>query len=452
MSLSTLDLHQSLLVKNAEVNSVVMDVRCKRGIIAQRAQSLKPLERELVIDANSCALIPSLHDHHLHLLSLATSQSSVKCGPPEVETLAELRKTLSNGSNGNWVRGVGYHESVAGDLDRKTLDAICQQRPVRIQHRSGRLWILNTLALERLGLDSKGSGQLFRMDEHLRTKIPRSEFLSWEVKNVCKQLLSMGITGVTDATPSNDKTTQQFIRNLVGEALDIEFMGNEHLECGHLKVLIDDYRLPDFDDFCRRISVAHNNDRPVAVHCTSRVELVFTLSAFKKIGAMEGDRIEHASVVEEDTLKQLVDLGLTVVTQPNFIYERGDQYASQVLLNELSSLYRVGGLLQSGLKVGGGTDAPFGSHDPWLAIRTAVNRLTRKGIIIGESEKISPERAIALFNTKPSDPGGSVRQVELGQPANLCLLSKKWREARKDLDCGLVDKTIRHGRVVFERR
>ena len=36
---------------------------------------------------------------------------------------------------GEWLRGTGYHESVAGELDRHALDRWVPARPVRVQHR-----------------------------------------------------------------------------------------------------------------------------------------------------------------------------------------------------------------------------------------------------------------------------------------------------------------------------
>jgi len=54
-----------------------------------------------------------------------------------------------------WIRAVGYHDSVAGELDRDALDAlnaVDPATPLRIQHRSGVLWILNSAGLARVGL------------------------------------------------------------------------------------------------------------------------------------------------------------------------------------------------------------------------------------------------------------------------------------------------------------
>ena len=63
-----------------------------------------------------------------------------------------LSHLLANYSGEGWLRGVNYHESIAGDLDRWQLDMLVNDRPARIQHRSGKLWVLNSLAVEKLDL------------------------------------------------------------------------------------------------------------------------------------------------------------------------------------------------------------------------------------------------------------------------------------------------------------
>jgi predicted amidohydrolase YtcJ len=112
---------------------------------------------EEVVAARGGAAIPGLHDHHLHLRALAAAGSSVAAGPPAVHTRAELAAVLSRAGRatgpGGWIRAVGYHESVAGDLDRWTLDRLGPAGPVRIQHRSGALWVLNSAALAAVAAD-----------------------------------------------------------------------------------------------------------------------------------------------------------------------------------------------------------------------------------------------------------------------------------------------------------
>ena len=60
-------------------------------------------------------------------------------------------------ADGEWVRGINYHESLAGDLTAADIDTWVPDRPVRIQHRSGIVWYLNSAAiLARFMKSSRG--------------------------------------------------------------------------------------------------------------------------------------------------------------------------------------------------------------------------------------------------------------------------------------------------------
>lgn len=444
--------NRDLLIQRAEVSQgELVDLRCRAGSISECSSELSPVPGETVIDANRCAVIPGLHDHHIHVLSLAARISSVECGPPSVLDVEQLTDAIRSVRGHGWIRGVSYHESVAGNLNRKTIDAMEKDRPVRIQHRSGRVWWLNTRALDELEMDSQGDGELYRMDEKVRQNSQMDESFKSDVADVFTQLIGMGVTGVTDATPSNDDSMKSQLQEIAADRLRLRFMGNEQLTQGHLKLLIDDYRLPSIDSFERRISGAHSVGRPVAIHCVSRIELVFALSALNRVGVVKGDRIEHASVVDEDTLALIRSLDLTVVTQPNFVYERGDQYALDLQSGELQSLYRVGGLLDNGVSVGAGTDAPFGSPDPWLAIRSAVERKTRTGRVLNAGECVNADRALKLYTTPPEDPGGLPRTLDVGRHADMVLLSRPWAETREYLYKESVQMTIVEGKVQYRR-
>ena len=63
-----------------------------------------------------------------------------------------------------WIRAVGYHDSVAGELDRHRLDELFARAPVRIQHRSGAMWIVNTPGLIALGWPDHPTARFFRQD------------------------------------------------------------------------------------------------------------------------------------------------------------------------------------------------------------------------------------------------------------------------------------------------
>ena len=142
-----------------------MDIRVSRRIEAV-ADSLDPVRGEDVIDAAGGAVIPGLHDHHVHLRSAAAALSSVRVGPGEVRSRDALHVVLKQAAVGEdgWIRAVGYHEAVAGPLDRAVLDQVSPNIPVRVQHRSGVLWTLNSAGLSVVGLPDHPDGRLRSAD------------------------------------------------------------------------------------------------------------------------------------------------------------------------------------------------------------------------------------------------------------------------------------------------
>jgi predicted amidohydrolase YtcJ len=454
----------------------VVDVRCAQGLIAEVGPALARPQHVPVIDGAGAALLPGLHDHHIHLYALAARQLSVQCGPPAVCNRAQLARALRADRGSGWLRGVGYHESVAGELDRRTLDALLPDRPLKIQHRSGKLWIVNSLAAQSLALDKhadipgvsldasgRPNGRLFRLDDWMRERLALSGPASLpSLADVSRLLASFGVTGVTDASPDNSPfTLAQFERAAAsGELLQrLRVMGAEALPesgCaqvrrGELKVMLDEDALPDWDTLCAMIERAHQQGRAVAVHCVTPAELVLVLAALRAVGARPGDRIEHASLVPRDLLPLLREVGVRVVTQPVFVYERGDQYASAVDPAEHGDLYRCRALLAEGIPVAGSTDAPYGDPDPWAAMRAAVERRSRSGIPIGHGERLTPEEALALFTSAADDAGGESREIAVGGAADLCLLRCTWEEARLRLRSDDVRATFRGGELIHDR-
>ena len=468
-----------MLIRAAEIGGIApLDLRIAEGRIAEIGRALARRTGEPVLDAAGGALLPGLHDHHIHLMALAAAEASVRCGPPRVRCLAALGDALRAGGDrmddadqNGWIRGVGYHESVAGDLDRKILDDLVPERPVRIQHRSGAMWIINSAAVERLGLDANvdhpgierdaaghATGRLFRLDAWLRERI--EDRAPPDLAEVSRRLASFGVTGLTDATAENASAElcafvaaaergELLQRLLVMGGPDLPAPTHRRVERGAVKVRLDETELPSFEELCRIIGIAREDRRSVAVHCVTRAELVLALAAFAAADCRPGDRIEHASVTPPDALELLAGLPLTVVTQPGFIRERGDAYLVDVELRDRPWLYRCGGFLHASVPLGGSTDAPFGDPDPWAAMRAAVDRRTEGGATIGEDETLSPEQALALFTSPPGRPGAAPRRISVGDPADLCLLDRPWSSARSGLHSEMVVAAIRDGGVIW---
>jgi predicted amidohydrolase YtcJ len=441
-----------MLIANAEIDGSRTAVRIRAGRVADIGAGLTPNRDEMVWNAEGGCLLPGLNDHHLHLLSYAASLHSVVCGPPAVLNEAMLIAALrARRPAGGWIRGIGYHDSVAGDIDRTWLDRCVPDVPVRIQHRSGRLWILNSSALDCLEL--KGDGRLFDFDAELRALIGTT---TPPLRAASERLASYGVTGVSEMTHTNATDVLRLFADLQRNgslrqrllvagtpALDRTF-DTELLRVGATKVHLHETSLPSFDELCKAIADSHANDRTVAIHCVTETELVFAVEAFRAASPRDGDRIEHASLTPLALLDSLRELGLLVVTQPNFVTERGDVYVKELPAELHGDLYRCASFLAHGIPLAGGTDAPFGDADPWRAMHAAVSRR------LGEDERLTPEQALALFTGSLESPAQR-RRIAIGQDADLCLLDRPWAEARKVLSRDCVRATFVAGESIFDR-
>lgn len=433
-----------MLIQHAvTIDGAAVDLRVGESI-DEVADTLPPRPGEDVLDAAGGTVLPGLHDHHVHVFSAAAAATSLRVGPPQVRDRDGLAAALANAEAGEdgWIRAVGYHDSVAGPLDRGVLDDVAAAAPVRVQHRSGVLWILNSAGLERVGLAEHPDGRL-RSSEPWAQALGRSET---SLTGLGGWLSSHGITGITDATPDLAIADIMRLSELHRHG---ELRQRVHCLAPGKRILHDDAL--DLEELVGWIADRHRDVHPVAIHCVTAAQLVVTIAALREAGSRPGDRIEHAAVVPSDCLADLAHLGVTVVTQPNFVAERGDQYLDEIPAAEHGQLWRVASLLDAGIAVALSTDMPFGNGDPWAAIRAAVHRRTPGGAVLGIDERVSARTALAMFLGRPDHPT-QLRTLEPGQPADLCVLSVPPETALAELDAAMVAATVVSGQMVYAAR
>jgi len=433
-----------MLIQRATLlDGTTADIRLDEQIIAVEP-GLTPSPGEQVYDAQGGTVIPGLHDHHVHLRSAAAALSSIQVGPADVHTREELARALAAADIGTdgWLRAIGYHEAVAGPLDRTVLDELSPPVPVRIQHRSGVLWTLNSAGLARVGLPDHPDGRLRSADQAWSDTLTRNET---GLADVSGRLSAYGVTGVTDATP--DLEVGDVVRLMEAHRRG-ELRQRVHCLAPGKRILHDSDL--DLAALTAWIAERHAAGGPVAVHCVTAAQLVVTLAALRSAGSHPHDRIEHAAVVPDGSLADIAESGVTVVTQPNFVTERGEQYLHDVPSAEHHELWRVASLLSAGVPVALSTDMPFGDDDPWNSVRAAVSRRTGGGVTLGADERVPAREALTMF-FGAADAPVVPRRIAPGQPADLCILGARPDEVLGELDSGMVAATVIAGEVVFER-
>lgn len=196
-------------------NGVLIAVGDEKTIDAHRAVRTK------VIDLQGAAVLPGLHDMHVH--PLMAGQTQLQCMFPQGSSLAQvqsaLEKCVRSRAKGEWIVGGQWDTASLGRApDRRALDRVSPDNPVALTDISlHSLWV-NSKAMELAGItrstanppggvierNAKGeatgvlresAGGLVRRHIPPYTPEQNATALAWSMN----LMLSFGITSFTDA-------------------------------------------------------------------------------------------------------------------------------------------------------------------------------------------------------------------------------------------------------------
>ncbi|NMD55505.1 MULTISPECIES: amidohydrolase [Tsukamurella] len=183
----------------------------------------------------------------------------------------------------------------------------------------------------------------------------------------------------------------------------------------------------DLDDMVARV---HRVGGQAAVHANGDAAVRATITALARAQATDGrrarHRIEHCQVTESDDLDAIVAEELGVSFFANHVYYWGDRHRDRFLgaerAREMDPLARADAL---GIRFGLHSDCPITPMDPLHTIRTASTRLTSGGDVLGEAQRISPERGIRAMTLDSAflvHEEQEVGSLEPGRRADLVVL------------------------------
>ncbi len=385
------------------------------------------------MDGQGGIAIPAFHDAHCHFLSYARSRTWVDCR--SARSIAELTRALTEAARDlpthAWVRGYGYDDEVLADgrhPDRRDLDLALPDCPVRLQHRTLHIDILNSAALQALGLAESAdprveraggepTGRVYHGADLLHRSSPRpaDEELAADVRDTSMRLLQRGITSVQDASVTNGTDEWELFHRLAAQG-DLQvrlFMmwGESHwheratarpesalVRHGPVKFMLDE-ATTDARELRERVVAAAAAGHAVAIHAVSEAEVAIALEALRAAPRSPAGphRIEHGSVIADDWLAELRVLGVMVVGQPALVYERGDVYLGAYPGELHGWLHRARSLLEAGVGYAVGSDAPVTEPDPVTALYALRTRATRKCATLGQAEALNQQMAVAAL-------------------------------------------------------
>jgi hypothetical protein len=154
-------------------------------------------------------------------------------------------------------------------------------------------------------------------------------------------------------------------------------------------------------------------------------------------------RIEHVELLNDSLIDRIARLGLVLGVQPAFEAEWGgpDRMYAKRLGERWRSTNPHRRLLDAGVILAGGSDAPITPIDPISGIRAAMKRPN-------QLETVSGKQALAMFTSAAAFSLNRERvcgSIEVGKDADLTVLTV---DPRSDHDCRVV-ATFRSGRCIF---
>ena len=463
---ATGDLQPGLILTNARVltmdprhpTSQSVAVRGDRIVWAGADVELPSLTSAgtRVIDCGGGTLIPGFHDSHLHLLAFASSLDSVDCRPSQVSSIADICQQIAirteRTPRGEWVSAWGYDPFYLAERRhpiRWDLDRVAPHHPVRLNHRSGHACVLNSLAMDRVGIadntdeprgatiarDLEGgtpNGLLLEMEDFLDVRIPRpsASELSAQFVRAARTLLSLGVTSIQDATHNNSIDRWGLFQHLTGQSEPLprislmlgaghvsDFIGaglgfgsgDDRLRVGHAKLMVtasSETTTPTRSDLREAIDRCVSLGFPVAIHAVEADTVRTVAEALAASPSLPNrlptHRIEHCSESPPGVLNSVVECGAAVVTQPGFIHYEGDRYLAAVSSEMQPFLYRAASLAACGVDVAFSSDAPVSEPDPMKALYAAVTRRTSTGNSLGGHETMDIGAALRAYTLEPA--------------------------------------------------
>lgn len=415
-------------------------------------------------DAGGRWLMPGLWDHHVHMTqwTLAAARldlSRVRSAAEAVERVSERLE--------NWPEFpvVGWGHRPSGWPDEplvSLLDAIGTDQPVILIAGDGHHAWLNSTALIALALPVRegmvAEAEWFRVYGRILTVLGDEGTGPDAFHRIMELAASHGVVGVTDFEFSGGAaewrhrwaegadvlrvrmaTYADGLDAVVEEGLrtgDPLIPGDDRLTMGPLKI-ISDGSLNTKTAWCcdpyagpSPLGFPHGNPNQspeelrellgravehgltAAVHAIGDRAVDDALDAFAATGARGS--IEHVQLIQREDVRRMADLGIVASVQPSHLLD-DREVAERLWPGRGDRCFALRWMIDDGVELAMGSDAPVAVLDPWISISAAVHRAVEDEEPWHPEQSITPHEALCAS----TDGWGTVAP---GHPGDLVLL------------------------------
>ena len=407
-----------------------------------------------VVDLGGAEVIPGLVDAHVHFPSWALGLRELNLFGTRTVSEALERVEAAEKTDG-WLRGRGWREEEWPEDERPTLaalDAVTGEVPTALRAHDGHTLWVNSAALAAADaeapLEAAAAGAaagpsgpepgILREDAAWQFFDTFAAASPQETLDAVRAGLPVahaaGVTGVHDKDGARGAPEAFAMLRDAGElTLRVwQSVPNADADRGsYVKVFMDGtlgsrtalllggggMRLMEPGELTAVIEEAAAAGMPVAVHAIGDLANREALDGFEATEATWGPlglrhRVEHAQCIHADDIARYARLGITASVQ--YSHATSDrELAKRLWADRLDRAYPYRQLLDAGVRLAGGSDAPVEELDPLAGLRSAAEcGLTR-------------DEALASFTAAPAWLEGAEDRrglLEPGYDADLVIL------------------------------
>lgn len=437
-----------------------VDVLVSDGVVAAVGAGLRPASPVPAYDADGGWLIPGLWDAHVHLGQWAATASRLDlAGVGSVpQALERVGERLAADPDAPLVWGWGHRCALWPEPPTvAALDAVAGARAVVLVSGDGHHAWCSSAALAALGLAPRDGlveeSEWFAAYPRLSALAGRSP-RSGDHRRAQAAAAARGVVGLVDLE-FDERPETWVARSAAGGVLlrvrvgayaatleDYLALGvgtgrplpgcDPRVTMGPLKIISDGSLntrtawchepyadrpgrgAPNLgaDELRALMTRATAHGLEVATHAIGDAAVAAALDAYAATGARGS--IEHAQLVARSDVRRLAGLGLRASVQPAHLLD--DRDLTEVCWPDRAErCFMFRSLLDAGVPLVLGSDAPVSPLDPWLAMAAAVHRSE------DEREPWHPEQAITVREALAASVDGH-HTVRPGMPADLALL------------------------------
>lgn len=443
-----------------------VDVRVRAGRVVELGPALEVTADDEVIEAEGRWLMPGLWDHHVHLTQWGAQAARLDTAGADSPEEVCRRVAVRVACTPPGATIVGWGHRFGGWPRRPTvaeLDAVSGATPVVLIAGDGHHGWLNTAALSLLGLsgvtgvlDEDDWFPLYRRVADLPGVAQAAEA---GVGAVMEAAAGLGVVGVVDLEfdrphalwPERVARGLNQLRVRAGvyeggldEVIDLGLCTGDIVEgteglvtMGPLKVISDGslntrtaYCCEPYADalpgeafprgklntplaqLTSLLTRARVHAIEIALHAIGDAAIASGIQAIRSAG--QRGSIEHAQLIRREDIQAMAELGVVASVQPAHLLDDRDP-TMRLWPDRSDRCFMFRSMLDAGVRLAFGSDAPVSPLDPWLAMAAAVHRSA------DEREPWHPEEAISTREALLASTDGH-DSVRVGSLADLILL------------------------------